>query len=264
MHLPLSFFSPTPAPAPTATTTTTTVLVATGCISLVIVVVVLAVRSISRAWKHVRPLSACVVRRRVARLKSPQLSVQLVGSAGCGKSTLATQLAGRKSLAYVRLDDYKSRLPRWKDAERDAFERLVRTACRDGGFVLDGNYHSLCGGTENLTRDIALVIWLDFSFAVYAPRLIKRSLTNIRVKYGIASLLLLVPLVPLVLPVAAYLLVQQWFTNWTRKRTYSRDLKRYLLSGDSPECDQMVVVFRTPAEAERYLHQAVAELTAAS
>lgn len=153
-----------------------------------------------------------------SRLLGPSLSeikrIQFVGPAGAGKSTLAKLMAKRLDANYIRLDDFKISLPGWRTNQRAEFEQCVQQEkSLAKRFVIDGNYHTL--GNEQLTRDVDLIIWLDYSFWLVSFRLCKRAISRGEF-YGWKMLLI---------PFAWILLIQQYLTNRARRSQYLSDLR---------------------------------------
>jgi adenylate kinase family enzyme len=170
--------------------------------------------------------------------------IQIVGSAGTGKSTLARELAKRLSLTYIRFDDYKSILPKWQTTEREEFERRVGRVCEEAtnGWICDGNYHTLYG--QELLKDCSLVIWLDYDFSIILWRLAKRSVQQGSIRNLMHWWL---PLLPIIIPVK---LLVQYYRGRERTKRYSKDLKQL-------PTDLNALHFLTPAECEAYMWKLV-------
>jgi adenylate kinase family enzyme len=97
--------------------------------------------------------------------------VAVVGSVGCGKSTLARELARRAKLPYVELDALRYQANWTKTAERAFYDDVVRVAGTDE-WLIDGNYE--------ITRDIVwvraqLLVWLDYPLRLVLWRLLRRT-----------------------------------------------------------------------------------------
>jgi adenylate kinase family enzyme len=98
--------------------------------------------------------------------------VLVIGPPGAGKSTLATEIAGRTGLPLVHLDRHHWR-PGWIEADQAEWERQVAALIAAERWVIDGNY----GGTlaARLARaDTA--IWLDFPVWLCLARIFCRAL----------------------------------------------------------------------------------------
>jgi adenylate kinase family enzyme len=101
--------------------------------------------------------------------------VAVVGSVGCGKSTLARELARRAKLPYVELDALRYQANWTKTAERAYYDDVVRVA-GTGEWLIDGNYE--------ITRDIVwvraqLLVWLDYPLRLVLWRLLRRTVKRL-------------------------------------------------------------------------------------
>ncbi|MEZ0397033.1 MAG: AAA family ATPase [Anaerolineales bacterium] len=100
----------------------------------------------------------------------PYRRVVVVGATGCGKSTLAENLAQRLGLDYIELDALYWK-PGWVGSAEEEFRAKVEAATRSLGWALAGNYR--------VVRDIVwpraeAVIWLDYPFLLILGRLLGR------------------------------------------------------------------------------------------
>jgi septin family protein len=105
----------------------------------IIVTIVLSIKLVAywrRAWSHQRHIRDCMVvtgskqttdstNSNNNNQENTKLRIQVVGAAGSGKSTIATELSKAYQLTYVRLDNFKSILPKWKNKDRIAFEKVT-------------------------------------------------------------------------------------------------------------------------------------------
>lgn len=96
--------------------------------------------------------------------------IVVIGATGCGKSTLAEQLAQKLGVDYVELDALHWE-PNWVKAPLQVFRQRTEKATRSAGWALAGNYH--------VVRDIIwpraeAVVWLDYPFLLVFGRLLRR------------------------------------------------------------------------------------------
>lgn len=98
--------------------------------------------------------------------------IVVVGSSGAGKTTLAREIARRKSAPYVELDALHWKA-NWVATSADELRVLVTEATAESSWVLDGNY--------SMVRDITwaradTIVWLDYAFPVVFRQVLKRTL----------------------------------------------------------------------------------------
>jgi adenylate kinase family enzyme len=101
----------------------------------------------------------------------PYQRIVVIGVTGCGKSTLAQNLARKLNLVYIELDALNWK-PGWVGSEDQEFREKVEAVTRAPGWVLAGNYSKV--------RDIIwpraeMVIWLDYPLLLVLGRLWKRT-----------------------------------------------------------------------------------------
>jgi adenylate kinase family enzyme len=104
--------------------------------------------------------------------------INVVGTTGSGKTTVAREIADRLGLRHVELDALFWK-PDWGQTPDEEFLPRVDEATSGGRWVLDGNY--------SRTRPIVwpradTIVWLDYSFPRVFGRLlwrtIRRSITK--------------------------------------------------------------------------------------
>ncbi len=98
--------------------------------------------------------------------------IHIIGTPGAGKTTLARRMAQQFELPFVELDALFWGA-HWMPAPTEVFRRRVMSSVRDASWVACGNHAS--------ARDLVwaradTVIWLDYSTALGASRLIGRAL----------------------------------------------------------------------------------------
>jgi adenylate kinase family enzyme len=101
--------------------------------------------------------------------------VNVVGTCGSGKTTLARALADRLGAPHVELDAFRHG-PGWVETPDPLFRARVADAVAAEAWVVDGNY--------GLARDIIwgradTVVWLDYPFRITFGRLLRRTARRI-------------------------------------------------------------------------------------
>lgn len=167
--------------------------------------------------------------------------INVVGTCGSGKTTVARAIAERLGMECVELDALFWK-PDWGETPDEQFLPMVDEATRGDRWVLDGNYSR----TRPITWPRAdTIVWLDYSFPrVFGQlvwRTIKRAITREPLWDGCRESLRLSFLS------RESILLWCIQTYWRRKRTYPEILTRteYAHLG--------VVRLRTPRQARRWL-----------
>jgi len=100
------------------------------------------------------------------------LRINIVGTSGCGKSTVAERLARKLGVPYIEMDELFWG-PNWSEPGDEAFFPKVEQALSGESWVLAGNYSR----TRHIKwRRAQLVVWLDLPFYIVFYRIIRRSL----------------------------------------------------------------------------------------
>lgn len=102
--------------------------------------------------------------------------INIVGSAGAGKSTLGHALAARLCCPLIELDALYWR-PNWQGTPDDKFRRQTAAALAGDRWVVCGNYSSV---RPLVWVRADTVVWLDYPLAVSFPRLCRRTWGRIR------------------------------------------------------------------------------------
>jgi adenylate kinase family enzyme len=102
--------------------------------------------------------------------------INVVGTSGNGKTSVARALAERLGLPYVELDALHHG-PGWTEASDEDFLRAVEAATGGEGWVVDGNYQRKLG--DYVVERADTVVWLDQSLGIVLWRLLRRTLRRI-------------------------------------------------------------------------------------
>jgi adenylate kinase family enzyme len=104
------------------------------------------------------------------------MKILVVGTAGSGKTTTATELARRLAVPHVELDAMFWG-PDWSQPDRAEFrDRVQRTLAGCDRWVVDGNYRSV---RELVACQADLVVWLDYPLVRTQWRLLRRTTTRL-------------------------------------------------------------------------------------
>lgn len=100
------------------------------------------------------------------------MRINIVGTSGCGKSTVAERLALKLGVPYIEMDELFWG-PNWTEPSDDVFFPKVEQALSAESWVLAGNYSR----TRHIKwRRAELVVYLDLPFYVVFYRIVRRSL----------------------------------------------------------------------------------------
>lgn len=98
--------------------------------------------------------------------------VVLANASGCGKTTVARDLARTLDAAFVELDGLNHG-PGWTEATADELRAKLEPLLDGEYWVVDGSYSRKLG---TFVLDAAdTVVWLDLPVRVWLPRLVKRT-----------------------------------------------------------------------------------------
>jgi adenylate kinase family enzyme len=105
--------------------------------------------------------------------------INVKGTSGAGKTTVARTLAARLGLSYVELDELHHG-PNWTEASAEELQAKVRAfmdTARDG-WVIDGNYDPKLGDLVVGAADT--IVWLDLPLWAKLRRVWRRTRARIR------------------------------------------------------------------------------------
>ena len=102
------------------------------------------------------------------------MRVSVIGTSGSGKTTFASQLAGRLGARHIQLDAINWQAG-WRDLnlhEPEEFRRRVGLAVADEAWVCCGNYSKVRDLVQARATHLA---WLDYPRSLVMARVLKRS-----------------------------------------------------------------------------------------
>ena len=100
------------------------------------------------------------------------MRINIVGTAGSGKSTFARLLAENMNAPYIQLDELHWK-PNWTESTDEELFPKLENALSSERWVLDGNY------TRTIPikwKRVQMVIYLDLPFLIVLYRITWRSL----------------------------------------------------------------------------------------
>ena len=105
----------------------------------------------------------------------PGRRIHVVGTSGCGKTTLARELARRFGLTHVELDAIHWQ-PNWVALETEKMRAAVAVAISSPTFVIDGNYSKV---TDSFRPRIDTLLWLDYTFGLVMRQVVDRTIRRV-------------------------------------------------------------------------------------
>jgi adenylate kinase family enzyme len=105
----------------------------------------------------------------------PVWRISIIGTAGCGKTTLAKQLSARLGIPHVELDACHWG-PNWTPVANAIFLSQVDAALEQENWVMDGNYIRV---RFNIWEQATHIVWLDYPRWRIMQQVTTRSLRRI-------------------------------------------------------------------------------------
>ena len=102
----------------------------------------------------------------------PGARIVVIGASGSGKTTFASQVAGKLAYNHIELDAIHW-LPDWQELPWDEMLTQVQQMTDQEQWVCDGNYSQL---RNMLWQRADTIIWLNYPFPTVFWRLLRRTL----------------------------------------------------------------------------------------
>jgi adenylate kinase family enzyme len=111
----------------------------------------------------------------------PGWRISIIGTAGCGKTTLARQLATMLHIPHVELDAFHWG-PDWTPVANRIFIERAEAALAQDNWVMDGNYLRVRFAIwERATH----IVWLDYARWRIMQQVVRRSLWRIATRQNL-------------------------------------------------------------------------------
>lgn len=172
------------------------------------------------------------------------MKINVVGTSGSGKSTIAIALAQRLGVPYIEMDALFWR-ENWQETPDSEFFPRLESALAQKSWVLDGNYNR----TRAIKwRDIDVVVWVDYGFVRTLYQAVSRAWRRSWRKeelWGTGN---------------REQFSRSFFSRssiiiWTIK-TYSANRKRYLADLSDPRYQSIrFISLRSPRESRAFLRR---------
>lgn len=101
------------------------------------------------------------------------MRVNVIGTSGAGKTTLATSIAGRLGIPFLELDSVRHG-PGWTETPDDEFAAIAKDFASGAAWVIDGNYSHVV--RDAIWSRATHVVWVDLDLWLVMLRVVPRSL----------------------------------------------------------------------------------------
>ncbi len=99
----------------------------------------------------------------------------VIGTSGCGKTTLASYLSKKLAIKNIDLDDLYW-LPNWEHRSDEDFFNQITEVISSDEWIVCGNYLKF---TKPIWKFADIIIWLDIPLSTCLWRALKRSLRRL-------------------------------------------------------------------------------------
>lgn len=171
------------------------------------------------------------------------MRINVMGTSGSGKTSVARRIAKKLNIPYVELDELFWK-PNWTESTDEEFFPKLEEALSVDGWVLDGNY------TRTIPikwKRCQMAVYLDLPFHIVLYRIIKRSLIrgfkNEELWAGNKETVL------------KHLFTRDSMILWTMK-TFFTNRKRFAINSKNPEYSHIKFVrLRSKKEIGNFVTQ---------
>ena len=173
------------------------------------------------------------------------MRINVIGTAGTGKTTLAAALAQKLDCQHIELDAIHWG-PNWTPIRGNDFRARVAAIARESEWVVDGNYSGKI--RDLLWERVQTVVWLDLPLSLILWRLVRRGIQRSMSREELWE------------SRNRESIVGQFFAHDSLLRyaveTYKRRQKQNIAAMDEPSNKHIHFVrLKTPADVEQYLDE---------
>ena len=140
----------------------------------------------------------------------------IIGTCGCGKTTLGEHLTSKLQISLTELDDLFW-LPSWKKRPHQIFTQSIEKVTQKNAWIICGNYSK---SRPLIWPKADTIIWLDLPLHILFIRILKRGLLQMQTKEIICN--------GNRQTLSKFLWMLYWVlkTFYRRRRVYSRLIKQ--------------------------------------